>query len=75
MKSITREMLKVYKPYSHLDWMNYKIVRKEDITFHHIMKRERIEYMLREFERIHRWDKGSKGKLLIKRKYLDRGTF
>lgn len=130
MKSITREMLKVYKPYSHLDWMNYKIVRKEDITFHHIMKRESggkleigngalllpvahqylhlieckdietyiglnkifafvnkqgceptieqreiIEYMLKEFEKVHRWDKGSKGKLLIKRKYLDRGKF
>lgn len=38
-------------------------------------QREIIEYMLREFERIHREDKGSKGKLLIRRKYLDRGTF
>ena len=127
MKSITREMLKVYKPYSHLDWMNYKIVRKEDITFHHIEKRtnggvltidngalllptphqylhlieckdidtyialnkmfkyinnqkceptkeqrEMIGYLLSDFEKVHRWDKGSKGKLLIKHKYLDR---
>lgn len=38
-------------------------------------QREIIEYILREFERLHRWDKGSKGKLLIKRKYLDRGKF
>lgn len=127
MKSITREMLKVYKPYSQLDWMNYKIVRKEDMTFHHIEKRcnggkeifengalllsvphqylhliefkdietyialnkmfafvnkqrceptreqrEIIEYLLSEFEKEHKWDKGSKGKLLIKRKYLER---
>ena len=40
MKAVTREMLKIYKPYSSLDWMNYKIVRKEDLTFHHIQKRE-----------------------------------
>lgn len=36
-------------------------------------QRELVEYLLCEFERIHRWDKGSKGKLLIQRKYLDRG--
>lgn len=35
-------------------------------------QRELVEYLLREFERIHRWDKGSKGKLLVKRKYLER---
>lgn len=35
-------------------------------------QRELVEYFLREFEKIHRWDKGSKGKLLIQRKYLDR---
>lgn len=128
MKQITKEMLKIYKPYSHLDWMNYKIVRKEEMTFHHIDKkesggkleidngallipvahqylhlieckdietyvslnkifryvnkqgyeptkeqREIIEYLLEEFEKVHRWDKGSKGKLLIQRKYLERG--
>lgn len=32
-------MLKIYKPYSNMDWMNYKIVRK-DMTAHHIVKRE-----------------------------------
>ena len=120
-------MLEIYKPYSGLDWMNYKIVRK-DMSFHHIVKksnggrrdmsngallmgnsahpylhlieckdietynainkifkyinqqgyeptmeqREIIEYLLKEFESVHKWDKGSKGKLLIKRKYLER---
>lgn len=130
MKKIVREMLKVYKPISELDWLNYKINKKSDLTAHHIKKRcnggklewdnialllpvshqylhliecrdletyialnkvfkmvnnqmqepnkeqrELIEYLLREFEEEHRWDKGSKGKLLIQRKYLDRGTF
>lgn len=120
-------MLEIYKPVSGLDWMNYKLVRK-DITFHHIIKRssggrrdinngallmgntahpylhiieykdietynalnkifkfinqqkheptteqrEIIEYLLREFEYKHRWDKSSKGNLLIKQKYLER---
>ena len=40
MKKITREMLKIYKPYSNMDWMNYKIVRK-DMTAHHIVKKEK----------------------------------
>lgn len=130
MKQIVKDMLKVYKPISNLDWMNYKIVRKSDMTAHHIIKkehqgklqwdnialllphshsylhlieckdietyialnkvfkminnqmeepnreqRELIEYLLQEFEKVHRWDKGSKGKLLLQRKYLDRGTF
>ena len=129
MKEVTKEMLRIYKPISGLDWMNYKIVKK-DMTAHHIVKRENggklempniallmpvshqylhlieckdvetyitinkifkminvqgyeptkeqrelIEYLLREFETVHRWDKGSKGKLLIQRKYLDRGQF
>lgn len=39
MKPITKEMLRIYKPYSGLDWMNYKIIRK-DMTAHHIIKRE-----------------------------------
>ena len=39
MKAITREMLKIYKPISNIDWMNYKLVKK-DLTFHHIKKRE-----------------------------------
>lgn len=127
MKAVTREMLKIYKPLSNMDWMNYRIVNKQDLTFHHIQKREDfgretiengalilkhshqylhlieykdirtydainkifkyinqqrheptqeqreiIEFMLREFESIHRWDKNSKGKLLIKHKYRNR---
>lgn len=127
MKAVTREMLKIYKPLSNMDWMNYRIVNKQDLTFHHIQKREDngretiengalilkhshqylhlieykdlktydainkifkyinqqrheptqeqreiIEFMLREFESIHRWDKNSKGKLLIKYKYRNR---
>lgn len=126
MKKVVRDMLKIYKPYSSLDWMNYKLVKK-DVTFHHIYKRcdggrleinnggllmpnshaylhliefldldtylslneifkdvnsqgyepeyeQRliIESLLSSFESVHRWDKGSKGKLLIKRKYLER---
>lgn len=126
MKKVVRDMLKIYKPYSSLDWMNYKLVKK-DVTFHHIHKRcdggrleinnggllmpnshaylhliefldldtylalneifkdvntqgyepeyeQRliIESLLSNFESVHRWDKGSKGKLLIKRKYLER---
>ena len=129
MKQVTKEMLKIYEPVSNLDWLNYRIVRKSDLTFHHIQKRcdggkeviengalllpvphqylhlieyrdkdiyiainkifeyinrqkhepteeQRlmIEYLLRSFEDNHRWDKGSKGKLLIKHKYLDRDT-
>lgn len=35
-RPITKEMLKIYK--SDLDWMNYRIVRK-DLTFHHIVKK------------------------------------
>lgn len=126
MDKIKQEMLKVYKPISNLDWMNYKLVKK-DITFHHIQKRSSggkrtiengallmpvahqylhliefrdietyelinnlfkvvnsqrheptyeqrlaMEYLLREFESVHRWDKGHKGKLLLQRKYLKR---
>lgn len=129
MDSVKREMLKIYKPISNLDWMNYKLVKK-DITYHHIVKaenqgkrtiengalimpvghqylhlieckdietyiainkifkyvnqqmceptreqREIIEYLLQEFEKIHRWDKGNKGKLLIQRKYLERSFY
>ncbi len=127
MKNITREMLEIYKPFSDLDWMNYKLVKK-DLTYHHILKKEDggkqtiengcllmpvahqylhlieykdletynainkifryvnqqgyeptleqrqiIEYLLQGFENVHRWDKGSKGKQLIKYKYLERG--
>lgn len=126
MKKITIEMLKIYIPYSNLDWMNYKLI-KNDLTYHHIVKkedkgkteiangailmpvahqylhliecldidtyialnnlfkivntqgyeptreqRELIEYLLKEFESVHKWDKGLKGKLLVQRKYLER---
>ena len=126
MKKIKKEMLQLYKPYSNLDWLNYKLV-KNDVTLHHIRKkedggrmdidnlslimpnghqylhlieckdietyitinkilkivnnqlaeptrdqREIIEYLLQDFEYKHRWDKNSKGKLLIKREYKQR---
>lgn len=126
MSSIVKDMLNIYKPLSNMDWMNYKLIKK-DVTFHHIQKRcddgkkeisngcllmptahqylhlieckdintyialnkifkyvnqqqyepteeqrRIIEYLLCEFEKIHKWDKGSKGKLLIQRKYLER---
>lgn len=126
MRSIAKEMLKIYKPFSDLDWMNYKLIKK-DITYHHILKKSDggkmeinngallmpdshaylhliesidinvytllnelfkdindqgcepylyqryiIENILLEFESNHKWDKGYKGKLLIKRKYLER---
>lgn len=38
MTRTTREMLKIYKPYSNMDWMNYKLVKK-NLTFHHIVKK------------------------------------
>ena len=38
-------------------------------------QREIIEYLLQEFEKVHRWDKGNKGKLLIQRKYLERSLY
>lgn len=39
MKQITRDMLKIYKPVSNMDWLNYKLVKK-DLTFHHIVKKQ-----------------------------------
>ena len=126
MREIKRQMLEIYKPYSKLDWLNYKLVRN-DVTLHHIIKREDggrkdidnlslimpsghqflhlieckdietyitinkilkiinnqkaeptidqreiIEYLLQDFEYKHRWDKNSKGKLLIKSEYKKR---
>ena len=126
MSKITKEMLKIYKPYSELDWLNYKLNKKE-VTYHHIIKREHggkstiengallmpvahqylhlieckeinlyvainkmfefinkqrheptkeqreiMEYLLNSFEELHKEDKGAKGKLLIKKKYLQR---
>jgi hypothetical protein len=126
MRKIAKEMLKIYMPISGMDWMNYKLVRK-DVTAHHILKREDggrleqgniallmpvahqylhlieykdletynainkifryinqqeheptmeqrelIEYLLKEFEKLHKWDKNSKGKALIQWKYKQR---
>lgn len=126
MRKIAKEMLKIYMPISGMDWMNYKLVRK-DVTAHHILKREDggrleqsniallmpvahqylhlieyrdietynainkifryinqqeyeptmeqreiIEYLLKEFEKVHKWDKNSKGKALIQLKYKQR---
>lgn len=39
MDRIKIEMLKIYKPISGLDWLNYKLV-KDKVTYHHIIKRE-----------------------------------
>lgn len=39
MKEVTRELIKIYKPLN-LDWMNYKVIRPSDITYHHIIKKE-----------------------------------
>lgn len=127
MKAIVGDMLKIYKPLSGMDWMNYKLIRRE-VTFHHCEKRcqggkrtiengallmpvahqylhiiefkdletyvainklfklindqgheptpeqrEIMEYFLKTFETEHKWDKGSKGKSLVKHKYLERG--
>ena len=127
MNKITKEMLHIYQPISNLDWLNYKIVRNKDLTFHHIIKRENggklelsngallipvahqylhlieykdietynainkifryvndqeyeptreqreiVEYLLREFEKVHKNDKNSKGKSLIQYKYKKR---
>lgn len=129
MKEVLRQMLRIYKPISQMDWLNYKL-KKDDVTFHHITKREDngkksiengailmpnshsylhliecldidtyialnqifrvinnqmseptmeqrllIDKILTEFEDNHRWDKGNKGKLLIRKKYLDRCRF
>lgn len=126
MKQITKEMLRIYPAVSGLDWMNYRLVKK-DLTFHHILKkcdggreiltngallmpiphqylhiiefkdwktykhindmfktindqryepterqRELIEEILSEFEEKHIKDRTTKGKILIKREYLNR---
>ena len=130
MKEITIEMLKIYKPFSNLDWLNYAIKRKKSLTFHHIVKaqhngkeeisngalliplshsylhlieckdiktyialnqmfkivnaqkheptfeqRQIIEYLLRNFEDKHQYDKNSKGKRIIRPEYLNRAFY
>ena len=32
-------MLQIYQPLSNLDWLNYKIVRTSDLTYHHLIKK------------------------------------
>lgn len=39
MRDITKDMLKIYKPISNLDWMNYKLIPRQ-LTVHHIIKKE-----------------------------------
>lgn len=70
-------------PYLHLieilDFDTYNEINKifkvvNEQQFEPTMEqREILEYLLQQFESEHRWDKGSKGKLLIKREYLRRG--
>lgn len=129
MKEVLRQMLRIYKPFSQMDWLNYKL-KKDDITFHHIKKKEDggkksidngailmpnshsylhliecldietyillneifkevngqmreptmeqrllIDKILEEFENNHKWYKGNGGKLLVKKKYLERCKF
>lgn len=50
----------------------FKIVNKQGYEPNR-EQRELIEYLLKEFEKIHKWDKGLKGKLLVQKKYLERG--
>lgn len=126
MKQVTKEMIKIYKPLD-LDWLNYRVTKSNQITFHHIIKKEHgglytfengalltetghhylhiieykeikiyetlnkmfeiinrqkhaptqeqreiIEYLLNEFYQLHKNDKNSKGKTLIKYDYLKR---
>lgn len=73
--------------HQYLHLIEYKDIKKYDAInkiFQYINQqqheptkeqREIIEYMLREFEKEHKWDKGSKGKILIQKKYLDRSAF
>lgn len=37
MDKITKEMIKIYQPLDY-DWMNYKINRNSNLTYHHIIK-------------------------------------
>lgn len=126
MREITREMIRIYKP-KGIDWMGYALQRNDQLSYHHIIKREHggpltldngallrqdtsheylhiIEYkdldmyiyinkvlkqintqgyrptkeellairsVLLQFEREHCSDVNSKGKSLIKRKYIE----
>lgn len=39
MKSVTRELINIYKP-KGIDWMGYDIRTIHDLTYHHIQKKE-----------------------------------
>ena len=39
MDKIKKEMLQIYQPLSNLDWLNYKITRTSDLTYHHCLKK------------------------------------
>lgn len=39
MKEVTRELIHIYKP-KGIDWMGYEYNRVDDLSFHHIQKRE-----------------------------------
>lgn len=126
MKSVTRELIEIYRQ-RKIDWMGYDIRSINDLTYHHIIKREhggpftldngallrgdtsheylhiiehkdldmyvyinkilqeindqrykptkeqllQIRDVLLQFEREHDHDLNSKGKLLIRRRYVD----
>lgn len=126
MKQLTRDMIKIYKP-KGIDWMGYKLNTVQDLTYHHIVKKEHgglftfdngallrgdtgheylhiienkdldiyiyinnilkeintqqyrptkeqlllIKNVLLQFEREHCSDRNSKGKQLIKTKYIE----
>lgn len=53
----------INKIFSYINQQRYEPTKEQ---------REIIEFLLESFEDKHRWDKGSKGKLLIKYKYLKR---
>lgn len=72
MKEITREIIECRdtETYNAINRI-FRIVndQKYEPTRE---QRKIIEYLLREFELVHKWDKNSKGKLLIPRKYKER---
>ncbi len=56
--------MKINKIFEYINQQKYEPTAEQ---------REILEYMLKQFEYQHRFDKGSKGKILIKQKYLERG--
>ena len=39
MKQVTKDLIQFYKPLD-FDWLNYRVTRQNQITFHHIVKAE-----------------------------------